>query len=88
VANHLARAKLLLEQAQNEMSTADDPDSIEVALIAALTANAEATLALVEQQRLDNESGLFMEAAYNPDVNPTDMTVHAWAEDLYRRIKE
>lgn len=94
MANHVARAKLLLERAQNEMSTADDPDSIEVALIAALTANAEATLALAEQQRLCNETTLYAEAAYEKDSkhtssqNPSGMTVADWAHDLYRRIKE
>lgn len=83
----------MLEKAQTEVSTGD-LDSTEAAMIAVLAANAEATLALVEQQRICNETTVYAEAAYEVSdrhtstLNPTDMTVAEWAEDLYRRIHE
>jgi hypothetical protein len=87
VANHVARAKLMLEKAQ-VFVRAGDLDPVEGAMVAAMSANAEATLALVEQQRLSNEITLFTEATYDGDLNPTDMTVADWKDDLYRRVQQ
>lgn len=91
--SHVANAKMELDKAQQEVRTGN-LDPVEAAMIAVLAANAEATLALVEQQRICNETTLYAEAAYEKDnshtssQNPTGMTVADWAHDLYGRIRE
>lgn len=89
MSQHAERAKAMLTKAQNEMDTAEEPDSFEVAIVAALVGIGEAILENAHQEKLGNEAMLLADTLYEgSEVNPTELSAVQWTEDLYRRIVE